>query len=101
MSDTPSAAQTVDLSVVRGILQLQDQAAKRRALNFWTIYDKPKDYPHGICARRHEAKDGSSTPTDNFLVGDLQFLRDCFRGAGLVCICRQENDDAKIIETWI
>jgi hypothetical protein len=100
MSDTPSAAAMEDFVV--GILKVQDNAARRGALNFWTIYDRPTDYPHGIIARRHELPTGGKpTPTNHMLVADLEFLRDCFREAGLVCICRQENDDVKIIETWI
>jgi hypothetical protein len=40
-------------------------------------------------------------PTEHLLVGDLEFLRAIFREANLVCICRQENDDKPIVETWI
>ena len=101
MPDMRSAAQMAVSEQVLAVLKLQDNAARRGALNFWTIYDCPRDYPHGICARRHELIGGKSTPTEHMLVGDLEFLRDIFREAHLVCICRQENDDKPIVETWI
>jgi hypothetical protein len=98
MPNTQSEAQTVDSVVVIDILQAQEKAAQRGALTIWTIYDKPTDYPHGIVARRHEVPGG---PTNDMLIAELEFLRECFRAAGLVLVPRAPNDDDKIIETWI
>jgi hypothetical protein len=98
MPDTLSAAQTAVSEQVVNILRMQDNAAQQGKLTLWTIYDHPKDYPHGICARRHEAPGG---PTEHMLIGELEQLRDAFRAAGLVCVCRSPNDDVKIVETWI
>lgn len=84
--------------VVAMILRAQTNAAQRGALTMWTIYDRPTDHPHGIIARRHETPGG---PTENRLIADLDFLRECFRSAGLVYVDRQKGDDEKIVETWI
>jgi hypothetical protein len=98
----PGTTPEVQTAVSEHVLRIQDNAAQRGALNFWTIYDHPKDYPHGICARRRELPAGGEpTPTDHMLIGELEFLRDVFREAGLVCVCRGPNDDVKIVETWI
>lgn len=97
----PSEDQTDVSDAVIGILQIQDNAARRGALTLWTIYDKPKDYPHGICARRHEVGNGKSVPTEHMLFGELELLRRVFREAGLTRITRAPEDDAKIVETWI
>lgn len=83
---------------VLDVLQMQHVAANKGRLNLWTIYDKPLDYPHGTCARRHEVPGG---PTEHMLIAELEFLRETFREAGLHCLKRQENDDIKIVETWI
>ncbi len=83
---------------VLDVLKMGQDAANKGRLTLWTIYDKPLDYPHGICARRHEVPGG---PTAHMMIAELEFLRDTFRGAGLVCVGRAENDDVKIVETWI
>jgi hypothetical protein len=80
------------------VLMVNANAAKRGVLCIWTIYDRPTDYPHGHIARRHEAPGG---PTDHMLTGELEELRDVMRGAGLVCVCRQEGDEPPIVESWI
>jgi hypothetical protein len=96
---TSHAAPTVGFNpVVEDILMVQTSAARKGRLTLWTIYDRPTDYPYGVIARRHEVPGG---PTDHMLMGDIDFLREAFRDAGLHCLPRQENDDAKIVETWI
>jgi hypothetical protein len=80
------------------ILQLNHNAAQRGVLAFWTVYDHPKDYPHGFCARRHDVPGG---PQDCYLMAPLEELRSVFEGAGLHCLPRAEGDDSKIVETWI
>ena len=83
---------------VLDVLKMQQVAADKGRLNFWTIYDKPTDYPHGFCARRHEVPGG---PTEHLLISDLDDLRWIFEGAGLHCLKRGDGDDVKIVETWV
>ena len=99
MPDTPRAGPTGALDEsVTFVLTMTDNAARQGALNLWTIYDRPKDYPHGIIARRHLMPGG---PTECMLVAPLEDLREIFGAAGLVCVARSDNDDVKILETWI
>jgi hypothetical protein len=98
-SDIPPGAQTADLSELVGlVVKAQTEAASRGKLTLWTIYDHPKDFPDDIVARRHEVPGG---PTERWMGGDLELLRDVFRGAGLVRVDRAPNDDVKIVESWI
>jgi|HubBroStandDraft_2_1064218.scaffolds.fasta_scaffold38594_6 hypothetical protein len=80
------------------VLKMTDNAARQGALSLWTIYNKPVDYPHGIIARRHLIPGG---PTECMLIAPLEDLREIFHAAGLVCVVRSDNDDVKIVETWI
>jgi hypothetical protein len=85
---------------IKGVIREQHTAAQRGALSMWTIYDRPKDYPDGYVARRHEASKGGTVATADTLVGDLAKLRAIFQRAGLFCITRSEEDDPVIVETW-
>jgi hypothetical protein len=68
-------------------------------MSIWTIYDHPSDYPDGFIARRHEVARG---PTDDMVKADsLEALRQHFVNEGLVCIARDPNDDARIVESWV
>jgi hypothetical protein len=98
MPDTQREARTVDSVAVIEITQAQTEAAQRGALTLWTIYDKPTDYPHGVIARRHEVPGG---PTNHMIIADLEFLRRVFHIAGLVCVARADEDDVKIVESWL
>jgi hypothetical protein len=83
------------------VLMLQANAEKRGNLNIWTIYDKPTDYPHGFCARRHEVSKHGPLATDHLLMGELSDLRLIFLRAGLHCLNRQEEDEPQIVESWV
>jgi hypothetical protein len=83
------------------ILMTQADAVKRGALAIWTIYDRPKDFPHGFIARRHEVHEGAMTATKDTITGKLEDIRQAFWKAGLCKLSRQEGDDAKIIESWV
>jgi hypothetical protein len=99
MPDMPPGAQMADFEeLVQMVLIAQARAAQEGKLTMWTIYDQPKDFPGQIVARRHDVPGG---PTDHKMGGDLDMLRDVFRGAGLVRVNRAKNDDVKIVETWI
>jgi hypothetical protein len=93
-----SAMPSVDPMAVSAVRRLQFSASQQRALDFWTIYDRPKDYPHGVIARRHLLPGG---PTEEMLVAPLEDLRAIFRAAGLTMAPRAPKDDVKIVETWI
>jgi hypothetical protein len=101
MPDTQRGALTADSAEVIDILLAQTEAAQRGALTVWTIYDRPKDYPHATVARKHEVASGVSVPGDHLLIADLEFLRECFRAAGLVLVPRADDDDVKIVESWV
>jgi hypothetical protein len=99
MPSMPKGARMADIEdLTRMVVSVQAEAASYGKLTLWTIYDKPKDHPDEIVARRHEVPGG---PTETLMGGDLGLLREVFRGAGLVCVGRQEGDDVKILETWI
>jgi hypothetical protein len=99
MSGMPKGAQMADIDdLIEMVAAAQTEAAQRGRLTLWTIYDHPLDHPDDIVARRHEVPGG---PTEHRMGGDLELLRDVFRGAGLVCVCRADNDDVKIVETWL
>ena len=74
-------------------------------LDLWTVYDHPKDYPDVFIARRSEIR--SSTGGGAVMTGDivtahtLQEVRLNLRNRGLVCLARQPEDDAVIVEIWL
>ena len=73
-------------------------------LAMWTIYDHPTDYPNHFVARKYIIVDGMRNPTatpEVRLEAHLYVLREYFAGLGLMCVPRWEEDDAKIVETWM
>jgi hypothetical protein len=73
-----------------------------RGLEMWTIYDHPKDYPDCFVARMHVARREGVEPSTQILTADtLDALRGIMEMRGLVCLTRDPNDDAKIVETWL
>lgn len=69
-----------------------------KALEIWTVYDHPKDYPHHFVARKFLY----DQPTSDVAVApDLKTLRRHFQRWGLYCLPRQPGDDPKIVETWL
>jgi hypothetical protein len=71
-------------------------------LSIWTIYYRPTDYPDGYIARRHEVLASGPLATDDTVkADDLWTLRKHFTQAGLSCINRHAQDDAKIVESWL
>jgi hypothetical protein len=89
------------LDVVRAIYDLNKAALDRGALSMWTIYDKPRDHPDGYIARRHEAANGVSGPTNDVITGDLALMREAMERCGLYCMPRAPSDDLRIVETWL
>jgi len=72
------------------------------ALEIWTIYDHPKDYPDRFVARRHDVDGAGPVATDHVITApDLATLRKAMIVLGLTCLTRQEEDDPVIVETWM
>jgi hypothetical protein len=89
------------VDLVASVITAQMEASARGALTIWTIYDRPKDHPHGFIARRFEVGRGTSTATDHTLAGDLDDIREILAQAGLTNIRRQDGDEPQIVESWI
>jgi hypothetical protein len=91
---------------IRRILQAQHDALERGVLSLWTVYDHPNDFPDCcFVARRWEVgKDKSGLPratNETIIANDLEALRHIFTRAGLHRLPRHDDDDAKIVETWL
>jgi len=76
---------------------------QRAVLSMWTVYDHPSDYPNNYVARRFDIEARRVVPTSSVIITpDLGTLRDMLAfELHLTCLARDENDDPKIIETWI
>jgi hypothetical protein len=78
-----------------------NEALSRGVLSLWTIYDRPRDFPHSFVARRFEVDKNGDRATNDTVQGELHILRQSFRHCGLTCIRRADEDDLKIVETWL
>ena len=67
------------------------------AVEIWTVYERPLDYPQGYIARRW-LNDVSTT--DVVTGASLDEVRDKLP-PGLHLIPRHPKDDACIVETWL
>ncbi len=73
-------------------------------MNLYTIYDSPRDFPDTYIVRRWEVVDNEKEPVarEVFMVDkDLDKIRAELQKKGLLAFQRDEDDDAKIVETWI
>ena len=80
------------------------RSMRRGRLSMWTVYDHPTDHPDVYVARRWEIGGDleEPKPTLDAVAGDdLNVLRLCLAEAGLTRLVRDEDDDAKIVESWI
>jgi len=66
-------------------------------LDIWTVYDHPGDYPEHYVTRRWEL----TAPKECYLFETLEAVRAFLSQKGLSRLERCEQDDPKIIETWI
>lgn len=74
---------------------------KEPLISLWTVYCRPKDYPYGYIARRHDVHMGFSMPTDKIVTSTtLEGVRRQLP-VGLVRLDRNPNDDPVIVEIWI
>ena len=89
------------VDLVASVITAQMEASARGALTMWTIYDRPKDHPHGFIARRFDVDSGATVATNHTLAGDLDDIREILAQAGLTNIRRHPGDEPQIVETWI
>lgn len=68
------------------------------AFTLWTVYDHPKDWPHGYIARKFV--DGRPS-NETIFSCDLARIRDHLEFMGFYRISRQAADDPVIIEVWL
>lgn len=75
----------------------------RDALNIWTIYDSPSDYPGTYVARKWQVRAGGTLVAtgDSIVIKDLDLLRRTMQAMGLVCFDRHKDDDPVIVEAWL
>ena len=73
----------------------------RRALQVWTVYDHPKDFPDHYVARASV----NGVATDHYHTFEteahLEGMRETFHKQGLVRVQRHHSDDAVIMEVWL
>lgn len=75
---------------------------KDDVLIFWTIYDKPLDYPIGYIARPFEVGAREPKPLGNPLTGTLEEIRHELRDVrGLYLFPRSNADHPTVVETWM
>ena len=72
-------------------------------LFMWTVYDRPRDYPHSFVARKFAVSGvgGTLATADMIVAPDLDSIRKLMVNRGLTCITRSPDDDPKIVETWL
>jgi hypothetical protein len=81
------------------------------ALGMFTVYDRPKDFPHSVVVRRFwswsilwpNGVRRAARHHDPEIRGffDLEAARNWCESQGLYRLPRQPGDDPKIVETWI
>lgn len=72
------------------------------ALEMWTVYKSPPEYPGKYVARLWVVVHGATEPRqtgDMAIAPDLDSVRTMLPW-GLVCLPRSEGDDPAIVETW-
>jgi hypothetical protein len=73
-------------------------------LAFWTIYERPSDYPQGFVVRRSWVVRGHLNPLPE--LGPLQLYATLEEARAslpddLTCLGRQPTDDPVIVESWV
>lgn len=73
-------------------------------LPFWTIYERPADYPQGFVVRRSWVVRGRLDPLPELGPLQVHSTLDQARASlpdGLNCLGRQPTDDSVIVESWV
>ncbi len=78
------------------------QNSADRQLEFWTVYEKPLDFPGQFVARRFEIRGGRSEPTNVALLAESRQEIDAqFSGKGYTWLPRNPGDEAQIVGSWL
>lgn len=84
------------------VMTANREAQERGVLSVWTIYERPRDYPDGYIARRHEVGGGPRPlATGDTVTGGLEEIRRVFWGVGLAKLSRSPDDEPQIVESWV
>ena len=71
-------------------------------LTIWTIYDKPKDYPHGFIARKFLASRDSLVPTQSIMIcSNIEPIQQELEANGFAKVSRDFADQPSIVESWL
>lgn len=71
------------------------------ALEMWTIYERPADYPGHFVARKSFVNEhGAFATSDALFAQTLESLR-AKLPPHLFCIPRQPGDEPSIVEVWL
>jgi hypothetical protein len=71
-------------------------------LALWTVYNRPADFPDKIVARQFYVQVEGAFPTGKLITTEtLCEMRVKLCRRGLFRLERAENDDPKVVETWI
>lgn len=71
------------------------------ALELWTVYDRPADFPSSAVARHWLVGPDGAASSDGLLIAPSLDLLRAMLPAGMVVIPRDERDDPAIVETWL
>lgn len=72
------------------------------ALEMWTVYDHPRDFPEYFVARKFLVEGRQARPTAQVVAcGQLAPLREWLAERGLVPLARNDGDDSVIVESWV
>lgn len=76
--------------------------APNGVLEMWVVYDKPKDYPEHIMARKWNISAGKVVPTETVICHTQYInLEITLEQKGLHKLPPDPHDDPKIKEVWV
>ncbi len=72
-------------------------------VEIWTVFEKPTDFPQDYVARRFVIQGGEPPwGTEEKIVSkSLDLIRASMQARGLILLPRDENDQPRILESWI
>ncbi len=71
------------------------------SLSMWVIYDRPRDMPKQVVARRHEIRGPLHGPTSDYVTGDTVESVRGLLPPGLHRMPRAPCDEPQIVEVWL
>lgn len=93
---------STETETVREVVLPAYFAPREPTTSFWTIYDRPRDYPGHIVLRRSYA--GANVvmhAAECELFANVDDAREVLAGRGLDCIGRMPDDEPQIVEVWV